>query len=130
MDDINQCSQEYKDYVNRDNPVWQSIRQQVFERDNYTCVICGSQERRGMTCHHASGKYRFNESAGMHSLITLCDRCHTKYEKFMKRRDFLVENKGKRINPLIYQEFTQYIKDNQPFIDFYFSVCNARNCFK
>ena len=61
-------------------------RTKVFERDNYTCQICGVKNC-FLTAHHIKSrakfpKLRYNVSNG----ITLCELCHAKsdwhYAKF------------------------------------------------
>lgn len=125
---INNCSNAYKNHLRSD--YFQTVRIKVFERDNYTCRVCGSKEQKGMTAHHFSGASRFHELDDLDMVVCLCDRCHTKYHLFMKRRDFLGENQGQPINPLIKAEFEKYITDNQDFINLYFEKCSPKNIQK
>ena len=124
---INQCSKEYRDYLQSER--WRKIQLMVKERDRGCCQICGSKEQRGMQVHHANSLGRFHEENHLNTVILICDRCHTKYHTFMKRRDFLRENMGKRINPLIEKEYREYLRENQSFIDFYFARCYEIGCF-
>jgi len=62
-------------------PVW---RIQVFERDNFTCVECGS--KKNLQAHHIKRwaeypELRFDINNG----TTLCKRCHSKTEGYMRK---------------------------------------------
>jgi len=57
-------------------------RTAVFERDNYTCQICGKHGGK-LNAHHIKSfslfpKLRFDVSNG----ITLCEKCHIKTDSF------------------------------------------------
>ena len=56
------------------------FRNSVFERDNYTCVVCGNKGI--LNAHHISNYYsdidnRYNISNG----VTMCDKCHKAFHK-------------------------------------------------
>jgi 5-methylcytosine-specific restriction endonuclease McrA len=77
-------------------PNWRERRREVLERDNYTCQDCGMsdskcQEQYGkaLSVHHRvplrkfvpeDGKPDFEAANSMDNLITLCLRCHRKWE--------------------------------------------------
>ena len=51
------------------------LRQMVFERDDWTCVKCGSNEQ--LHCHHMEGiRWEPLESADMDRCMTVCKDCH------------------------------------------------------
>lgn len=63
--------------------VW---RKSVFERDNFTCQHCGSQDE--LQAHHIKSfakfeKLRYKTSNG----ITLCNKCHKEEHKRLKQGD-------------------------------------------
>ncbi len=71
---------------------WPKIRKKIYERDNYTCQICGKHKNEGirLVAHHkiprALGK-KISEDIGIninidnaHNLVTLCASCHAKIE--------------------------------------------------
>jgi hypothetical protein len=56
------------------------LRQLVFERDNWTCIKCGSTK--GLQCHHVEGiHYEPLESADIDKCITVCKKCHSDIHK-------------------------------------------------
>lgn len=61
------------------------LRQMVFERDNYTCQICGKHQSEltvGLHCHHFEGiEINPIESADADICITLCKICHKQVHK-------------------------------------------------
>lgn len=63
-----------KDWVSREYKEW---RKKVFERDNYTCQICGDNTGGNLNAHHIKSyrdypELRYEVSNGM----TLCEFCH------------------------------------------------------
>jgi len=64
-------------YYNDDED-WQKIRKQALERDNYTCQIC--QSRRKLEVHHII-PYRLIGKHELDNLVTLCEKCHNKFER-------------------------------------------------
>lgn len=62
-----------KDYL---DPRWQKKRLEILERDNFTCIICGSTEK---TLHVHHKKYIRNRKVWDYDndyLVSLCDNCH------------------------------------------------------
>ena len=56
------------------------LRELVLERDDYTCIRCGSKER--PECHHLDGiLYEPLLSADMDECITVCHECHKEIHK-------------------------------------------------
>lgn len=82
---INKISIEYQTYLQSEK--WQNIRQAVLKRDNFRCRLCGSNYN--LQVHHINGRYRFKEETALHSLITLCDRCHETIHKYYNQCDEL-----------------------------------------
>ena len=65
--------------------VW---RREVYERDNYTCQICGSNQGGTLVAHHKDGyhwckKRRVDVSNG----ITLCENCHDEFHSIYGKRN-------------------------------------------
>jgi len=60
------------------DPKWQKKRLEVFERDKWTCCICG-QSHKTLNAHHiqyhplSEGPWDYE----IDSLITLCKECHS-----------------------------------------------------
>lgn len=67
------------------SPEFAEIRQKVFARDNYKCVVCGSKEK--LVPHHLTYVNVYNEQ--LHDLITVCSRCHAIYHNIEKRKDYI-----------------------------------------
>lgn len=51
---------------------WEELRQDVLERDDFTCQSCGDTYE--LQVHHKTYKRLGNEI--MDDLITLCEHCH------------------------------------------------------
>jgi len=78
-------------------PNWREKRRERLEHDNYECVVCGlSNEKHrklhdcGLHVHHIQRKEQFRNSKGeldyeranrLENLITLCCRCHNRWER-------------------------------------------------
>jgi 5-methylcytosine-specific restriction endonuclease McrA len=55
---------------------WQTIRDQVLERDNYRCVSCRAElQSRDADVHHLLPR-SMGGSDELANLVTLCDGCH------------------------------------------------------
>lgn len=63
------------------------IRQAVFKRDNYQCIVCGSKEK--IQPHHMTYINIYHEE--LHDLITVCHKCHAAYHAIKNRTDLLNE---------------------------------------
>lgn len=51
-------------------------RNKAWERDNYTCQLCGSKEN--IVCHHIDGSGNTDHpNNNLDNLITLCSACHS-----------------------------------------------------
>ncbi len=61
------------------DPRWQRLRLKVFERDNFTCLLCHSEDKE-LQVHHTLYKGEPWE-APIESLKTVCKSCHTFLEK-------------------------------------------------
>lgn len=67
---------------------WISKRQEILNRDNHSCVICGVQDR--LQVHHrqyhyirALKKFKSPWDYDNDLMISLCERCHTRgHSKF------------------------------------------------
>ena len=60
--------------------LWQSVRQQVFKRDNFTCQYCGAKPRK-LHCDHILPVSR-GGSNDLSNLTTACQSCNlSKHDK-------------------------------------------------
>lgn len=55
-------------------PKWLAKRDQAYQRDHYTCQICGA---RSQVAHHLTYDHFGNEF--LFELVSLCHRCHDSY---------------------------------------------------
>ncbi len=78
---------------------WEIVRKIIYERDNWTCQICGIKCRGDgkdkIQCHHINDNSLDNDS---YNLITLCASCHMRLHKSVsdKWRE-LVRAKTKKV---------------------------------
>jgi hypothetical protein len=89
-----------KRQVGAKNPVWNSNlseeersigrnysgyhlwRKSVYERDNYTCQVCGDNKGGNLNAHHLDGyEWCVEKRTLTTNGITLCDRCHKYFHK-------------------------------------------------
>lgn len=69
------CSLEYKNW-----------RRQVFERDKYTCVLCGDNKGGNLEADHIKPRYTHPELIfDITNGRTLCHRCHTQTPTYGRR---------------------------------------------
>jgi len=52
---------------------WRNLRDEVLERDNYRCTICGGKEN--LDVHHIKPKRKDGQDV-LENLVTLCEKCH------------------------------------------------------
>lgn len=68
---------------------WGEIREQILERDDYTCQNCGRNEeyfQNGLHVHHITPRREFDspeEANDPENLVALCQRCHPMAEHGM-----------------------------------------------
>lgn len=69
---INNFWVKYEKYLH--SKQWKELRESVFKRDNYQCVLCGAKANH---CHHLTyGAFvKFGESKRL-ECISLCKSCH------------------------------------------------------
>ncbi len=71
------------------NIEWHKIRKRIYERDNWTCQICGVHggKKNKLHCHHIV-PYRVSQDNSEENLISLCAKCHRieeiKYHRSLK----------------------------------------------
>ena len=66
------------DYQHGERYLTSSLREAVFQRDNYTCKICGKglKDKVILKAHHI-GFYKDDHSNKVKNLLTVCSKCHT-----------------------------------------------------
>lgn len=66
--------------IKRAYPEYTEWRTQVFERDKYTCQICGDNKGGNLVAHHLNG-YHWDKKArvDINNGVTLCERCHNDF---------------------------------------------------
>ena len=58
---------------------WKELRKKIYERDMWTCQICGKHCHNDIQCHHII-PYRISKDDSSENLQTLCRSCHMKVE--------------------------------------------------
>lgn len=58
---------------------WRETRKRIYERDNWTCAVCGTHCRKNINCHHII-PVRHNGPDDDWNLVTVCVRCHATQE--------------------------------------------------
>jgi 5-methylcytosine-specific restriction endonuclease McrA len=57
--------------------LWRRFRRMVFDRDDYTCQLCGSKDKASLRVHHKKPvKNLPNQYYEISNTLTLCDECH------------------------------------------------------
>ena len=74
------------------SPHWRTLRQRVFERDDYRCVLCDGAE--ALECHHRTYVRKGKEE--LRDCYTLCKTCHDVVTDHQRRLRF-----AGRILPLL-----------------------------
>lgn len=86
-------------YNRRDSNEYKIFTKQVFKRDNYKCIICGSNQK--LNAHHLNGWHWYPQGRfDPNNAVTLCghkDGCHIMFHKIY----------GKKLNTKI--QFEQFI---------------------
>lgn len=66
--------------LKRRYPKYYEWRNKVYERDNYTCQICGSSKSGTLIAHHLNGyNWDIEHRTDIDNGITLCTRCHNEF---------------------------------------------------
>ncbi|MDD5851397.1 MAG: RNA-guided endonuclease IscB [Galactobacillus timonensis] len=69
---------EGKDYQRGNKYLFQTEREAVFARDNYTCQVCGKSVKDDVVLHtHHVGFWKNYRSNRISNLLTVCGHCHT-----------------------------------------------------
>ena len=86
-------------YSRRDSVEYKTFAKQVFQRDNYKCVICGSAKK--LNAHHLNGWHWYPQGRfDPNNAVTLCgdqNGCHMTFHKMY----------GKKLNTKI--QFDQFL---------------------
>jgi len=106
--------------------IWIKKREEALIRDNYTCVVCGS--RKSLEVYHII-PYRLVGKHEVENLVTLCEKCHHKFEK-----DSIELLKGKIGHPdftrLLVKVWMLYVKKNYQYATSKDPLANFRRCGK
>lgn len=98
------------------DPRWQKKRLQVFERDNWACVLCGDKGRT-LNVHHL--EYMGDPwNAPLDKLKTLCQHCHAAVE-LLEIRNW---GAGESIEIGKVKKVVSPIRDDVYMLFFYFKV--------
>jgi len=63
------------------DPRWQKKRLEIFERDNWTCIFCGEEEKT-LSVHHLYYDKGNPWEVRNAALVTVCEGCHKKESEF------------------------------------------------
>jgi hypothetical protein len=77
---------------------WSSVREDVLNRDNHKCVICGKEQNDNLIdVHHIIPRSEFDileNSNTMNNLVTLCREHHSRLEQMNKEEQLEAINRG------------------------------------
>lgn len=95
----------------------EKFRIDVFERDNYKCVICGRSGIKLDAHHITNRKLMPNGGYVKENGITLCDcynGCHFKAEQFNcgYTEEYIIKTKGKELEPYRAENLYKLIKSS------------------
>jgi hypothetical protein len=66
--------------IDREYPEYHEWRKQVFERDNYSCQVCGIGGN--LHAHHLNGyHWAIDQRTDLNNGVTLCDGCHDNFHE-------------------------------------------------
>lgn len=78
------------------DPRWQKLRLQVFERDDFSCIECGSTKNT-LNVHHIDYKGNNPWETPISLLTTLCESCHEEETVALKKAEKKLIKKLKSI---------------------------------
>jgi hypothetical protein len=73
-------------FIDNRTSKWKKVRNDCFERDKYTCILCG-QKGIYLNAHHIINRHECINFFDLNNLVTLCKHCHqfiTNIEKSQK----------------------------------------------
>lgn len=113
------------------DPRWQKKRLEVFNRDNFTCLMCGSGEETLHVHHERYCKNPWDVSSKY--LQTLCFRCHEVAE-VCKKNNIKYTNVNKKITDKgIHIYIVSYIDNQAQVVSIIHNNCGVfsfdNNCF-
>lgn len=106
---------------------WENLRQQIFRRDHFRCVVCG--EPKNLSVHHITYENLGVEKTS--DLVTLCPKCHKKVHDGDPVSHQIQERK-KKIDELLTQlnaEIELFCKKQKQFEIDKFMDCLTRKLF-
>jgi formate-dependent nitrite reductase cytochrome c552 subunit len=66
------------------DPRWQKKRLEVFERDNFTCTVCGNSKST-LHVHHIFYRSSNPWESDIDDLLSMCEGCHKEEEDSLKK---------------------------------------------
>lgn len=99
------------------DPRWQQKRLEVFERDNWSCVVCGRRDKE-LQVHHGYYAYGLEPwDYALDTLHTICHECHELATRQLKRLKFDLGCINPRFYPAVMEQLFHaeaYIEDIIP----------------
>ena len=81
-------------------PGYKDFRRKVYERDNFTCKICGDNKGNNLVVHHINGfKWDVRNRMEVDNGVTLCTLCHNEFHRMYGRKD---------VNLFQFSQFLEY----------------------
>lgn len=120
------------------DPRWQRKRNQVLERDNYTCKLCGDNSNT-LHVHHIAYNHGEPWEIDTRLLVTLCAPCHGKETEQIKSAFTLLINTLKKSGLMsrdvyrlseVFDEVKIEEKKNANIFDIIFYLDNNPDLFK
>ena len=83
-------------------PGYKDFRRKVYERDNFTCKICGDDKGGNLVVHHINGfKWDVKNRLEVDNGVTLCTLCHKEFHSIYGYKD---------VNLFQFSQFLEYKK--------------------
>lgn len=94
-----------KSIKKRNYPEYLNWRNEICERDNYTCQVCGNTKSDSFNVHHIFGYTEYKDlRTEIYNGICLCEECHKEYHKIYGNKFY---NDWEHFREFLYNKYLQ-----------------------